>query len=195
MEILDDSCDAQLEALWQAYQAPPVAPVAGCDEACLNACYTTLHWAVYSEKQQNCPMQEDIIRCFHVSCCPCCAYCACWACCRGMALPLQLQVASPAATPPAAACCWQQSRGRATAPKQPYATVQLPPHRTALSAASTLRSARRPALPPCCLMLLQVYRAQWLKFVNNCALFQYGSSVRLLPGPCLPARLIACLIA
>ncbi|KAL4452449.1 hypothetical protein ABPG75_008111 [Micractinium tetrahymenae] len=66
VETLDDSCDAQLDALWQAYAAPPVAPVAGCDEACLQACGTTLNWAVYSEKVQNCPVQEDIIRCFHV---------------------------------------------------------------------------------------------------------------------------------
>ncbi|KAL4450126.1 hypothetical protein ABPG77_010795 [Micractinium sp. CCAP 211/92] len=87
VEILDDSCDAQLEAIWQAYAAPPVAPVAGCNETCIQACGTTLNWAIYSEKVQNCPMQEDIVRCFHV------------------------------------------------------------------------------------------YRAQWLKFVNQCALFQYGVTV------------------
>lgn len=67
VEILDDSCGAQLTALWQAYEAPPVAPVAGCDEACIQACGATLKWGLYSEKVQDCPMQEDMIRCFHVS--------------------------------------------------------------------------------------------------------------------------------
>lgn len=43
VEILDDSCDAKLQYLWGNYTNPPVAPVAGCDAACLSACYTTLN--------------------------------------------------------------------------------------------------------------------------------------------------------
>ena len=71
VEILDDSCDAQLAALWGNYTSPPVAPVAGCDRDCLQACYHTLNWAIYSEKLQDCPTQDAIIACFHVSCCCC----------------------------------------------------------------------------------------------------------------------------
>ncbi|PRW57202.1 hypothetical protein C2E21_3858 [Chlorella sorokiniana] len=65
VEILDDSCDARLQYLWGNYTNPPVAPVAGCDRACLSACYTTLNWAIYSEAKQDCPHQTDIIACFH----------------------------------------------------------------------------------------------------------------------------------
>lgn len=43
VEILDDSCDAKLQYLWGNYTNPPVAPVAGCDRACLSACYNTLN--------------------------------------------------------------------------------------------------------------------------------------------------------
>ena len=68
VEVIDDTCDAQLGYLWGNYTNPPVAPVAGCDRDCLAACRVTLDWAIYSEKQQNCPLQTDIIRCFHVSC-------------------------------------------------------------------------------------------------------------------------------
>lgn len=68
VESFDDSCDAQLQALWSNYTAPPVAPVAGCNATCLSACYDTLNWALYSEKMQNCPHQDEIIRCMHVSC-------------------------------------------------------------------------------------------------------------------------------
>ena len=68
VEVIDDTCDAQLGYLWGNYTNPPVAPVAGCDRYCLAACQATLEWAIYSEKQQNCPLQTDIIRCFHVSC-------------------------------------------------------------------------------------------------------------------------------
>ncbi|PSC72241.1 polyhomeotic 2 [Micractinium conductrix] len=66
VEILDDSCDSQLDALWGNYTAPPVSPVAGCDRACLSACHDTLYDAIYSEQQQHCPLQTDIVRCFHV---------------------------------------------------------------------------------------------------------------------------------
>ncbi|KAL4853084.1 hypothetical protein ACK3TF_005868 [Chlorella vulgaris] len=66
VEVFDDSCDAQLQSLWNNYTAPPVWPVAGCDKACLAECYTTLDQAIYSEKKQHCPLQVDIIRCMHV---------------------------------------------------------------------------------------------------------------------------------
>ena len=56
----------QLDWLWGNYTSPPVVPVAGCDAACLSACYHTLQWAVYSEKLQDCPTQDAIIKCFHV---------------------------------------------------------------------------------------------------------------------------------
>lgn len=67
VEILDDTCDAQLQELWFLYTAPPTAPVAGCDRDCLAACYKTLQWGIYSEKQQDCPTQDAMIACFYVS--------------------------------------------------------------------------------------------------------------------------------
>lgn len=57
---------AQLDWIWGNYTTPPVVPVAGCDAACLAACRETLQWAIYSEKQQDCPTQDAIIACFHV---------------------------------------------------------------------------------------------------------------------------------
>jgi hypothetical protein len=69
VDIFDDTCDAQLQGLWNSYTSPPVAPVAGCNTTCLAACYTTLNLAIYSERKQNCPLQADIIHCMHVSVC------------------------------------------------------------------------------------------------------------------------------
>lgn len=66
VEVMNDSCDAQLQSLWNNYTSPPVSPVAGCNQSCLAACYDTLNWAIYSEKKQDCPYQTDIIRCMHV---------------------------------------------------------------------------------------------------------------------------------
>lgn len=150
MEILDDSCDAQLEALWQAYANPPVAPVAGCDEACIQACGTTLNWGLYSEKVQDCPVQEDMVRCFHVSV----AGAGRAGCSRGRAGP-----AEPSGSRRLAhVCCAHALHALAAV------VVDCLP----------CLPASMPALLPC----LQVYRAQWLKFVNQCALFQYGVTVR-----------------
>jgi hypothetical protein len=68
VESFSDSCNTQLQALLSNYTTPPVAPVAGCNATCLSACYDTLNWALYSEKMQYCPHQDDIIHCMHVSC-------------------------------------------------------------------------------------------------------------------------------
>ena len=67
VEVMDEDGDAQLRYLWGNYTSPPVAPIAACDRECLAACQVTLDWAIYSERQQNCPLQTDIVRCFHVS--------------------------------------------------------------------------------------------------------------------------------
>ena len=138
VEVIDDTCDAQLQYLWGNYTNPPVAPIAGCDSKCLAACQVTLDWAIYSEKQQNCPLQTDIIRCFHVSC---------------------------------------GGRGGGAGGSRHAGRRQAGWSTSCCSAWFPLTSGSPLKCSP--LSTVQVYRAPWIMFVNKCALFQYGTSVRL----------------
>ena len=155
VEILDDSCDSQLEALWGNYTAPPVSPVAGCDRACLSACHDTLYDAIYSEQQQHCPLQTDIVRCFHVR-----------AGGGGGGAPRVGEAAVAAA----------QHNGRSAACTRRARTACV------VDGARTCTTATTPSVP---LSMPQVYRAQWYSFVEECALFQWGVAVRAPAGACM----------
>jgi len=63
---LNGTCSERLNAIWSKYSAPTTFPE-GCDAACLAACHATLQDAVYADKARDCPLQDDIVRCFHVS--------------------------------------------------------------------------------------------------------------------------------
>ena len=141
VDVLTDSCDSQLTWLWGNYSSPPVAPVAGCDTACLAGCGSTLDEAIYSEKVQHCPLQTDIIRCFHVS-----------AGSGGWAPPPAMRLAHAALE----------------------AAQRRPPSAAHFLTRSCSRVPRPPPSAAC--LCLQVYRAQWSKFVAECALFQYPAS-------------------
>lgn len=66
VENLSTDCQAKLATLWTNYTTPTSFPE-GCDGQCLLECHATLQDAIYADNARDCPHQEDIVRCFHVS--------------------------------------------------------------------------------------------------------------------------------
>ena len=64
-QVLSSDCQQELELLWSNYTNPAYT-FDGCDAECMTECKETLELAIYTSNIKQCPLQDDITRCFQV---------------------------------------------------------------------------------------------------------------------------------